>query len=160
MPHEFKGSPAKRLHLGCGRDIKEGWVNVDNVSAAGVNIVCDLDKQPLPVGDNTYDELLASHLLEHLHNPLFFMQEMHRVAKAGALLTIKVPYGSSDNAFEDPTHVRNYFVGSFNYFAQQTYKRADYGYRGDWDTRLIRLFVDGHRYAGKPKAVVLAEVTL
>jgi hypothetical protein len=55
--------------------------------------------------------------------------------------TFALPYGSSDDAWEDPTHVRPYFLNSWMYFAQPTYYRADYGYRGDWQPERIILDV-------------------
>lgn len=34
------------------------------------------------------------------------MNELHRIANQIAKAVFKVPYGSSDSAFEDPMHVR------------------------------------------------------
>ena len=69
------------------------------------------------------------------------MQELHRIATPDAVALIKVPYGSSDDAFEDPTHIRQYFHGSFGYFSQPFYWKADYGYRGDWQAKKIQFLV-------------------
>lgn len=60
------------------------------------------------------------------------MQELHRIAKPGAKANFRLPNGASDDAFEDPTHVKQYFLQSFGYFSQPYYWRSDYGYRGDW----------------------------
>ena len=81
------------------------------------------------------------HVIEHLKTPVHAMQELWRVAKPGAACYLRCPYGSSDDAFEDPTHVRQYFINSFGYFSQPFYWRADYGYRGDWKPELIQLTV-------------------
>jgi SAM-dependent methyltransferase len=97
-------------------------------------------------------------VFEHIRNPLPFMQELHRVAKGGAKAVFRVPYGSSDDAFEDPTHVRRCFMNTFGYFSQPFYWRADYGYRGDWKTERIRLMVSKKRYQGKDLNAVLEEV--
>ncbi len=150
-----------RLHLGCGRTILEGWVNLDVVAGPGVDIVFDLDAcatSRLPFADGSVDEFLASHVLEHLRQPLPLMEELHRVAKPNALAVFRVPYGSSDDAGEDPTHVRQFFLGSFAYFGQPVYWRADYGYRGDWRTERISLLVDGKEYAGRTAQDILADV--
>lgn len=147
----FAGS-AQRLHLGCGTDVREGWINLDARRLPGVDIVADLDRcrdTPLPLPGDSIDEFLASHVLEHLRDPLGFMQELHRIAKPGAMAVFRVPYGSSDDADEDPTHVRRLFLHSFYYFSQLGYTHADYGYRGDWDTESIVLTVDAARHAGK-----------
>ena len=87
----------------------------------------------LPLADDSVEEFLASHILEYIHYILPVMQELHRVAKPGAKLLARVPYGSSDIAFEDPTHCRQFFLNSFSYFGQPAYARADYGYTGDWE---------------------------
>jgi len=142
---------SRRLHLGCGRDIKPEWINLDHLAGPGVDVVADLDDcaaTRLPFEDNSIDEILASHLIEHLSNPLPLMQELHRVAKPNAPAVFRVPYGSHDDAYTDPTHVRPYFMGSWGYFSQPFYWRADYGYRGDWDPGYLRLLVDGKTFAG------------
>ncbi len=137
-----------RLNVGCGRNILEGWINLDSMPLPGVDVVADLDRlgsreggAPLPFQDNTIEEFLLSHVLEHIREPLPMMQEFWRVAKPDAVMTIRCPYGSSDDAWEDPTHVRGIFLQSFGYFSQPYYWRADYGYRGDWRTEGITLWV-------------------
>ena len=149
---------ARKLNLGCGRKPLPGWVNLDSVKLEGVDVVADLDdcrRTPLPFADDTFDEFAGSHVIEHLRDPLAFMQELHRVARPGANAVFRLPYGSSDDAYEDPTHVRQYFLGSFHYFAQTTYWRADYGYRGDWETDKIVLLMPRARYAGHSSEALL-----
>lgn len=152
---------SKRLNLGCGRNILTDWINVDLVPLDGVDVIADLDdcrKTKLPFADNEIDEFFASHLIEHLHNPLPFMEELHRIAKPNAKATFRVPYGSSDDAFEDQTHVRPYFLKSFGFFSQPFYWMADYGYRGDWLTEKIILLVDAHVHQGKNVEQIMFEI--
>jgi SAM-dependent methyltransferase len=133
-----------KINVGCGRNVMPNWINLDSFPLAGVDIVADLETcatSPLPLEDNSADEFLLSHVLEHIRNALPMMQELHRIAAPDAKMTVRVPYGSSDDAFEDPTHVRQIFIGSFGYFSQPYYWRADYGYRGDWITDSITLEV-------------------
>lgn len=107
-------------------------MNVDIMPLPGVDVVADFEAASLPFPDDSVEEFHGRHVLEHVRNILPFMQELHRIAKADARAVFKVPYGSSDDADEDPTHVRRYFFGSFGYYGQPAYDRADYGYRGDW----------------------------
>lgn len=142
--------PPYSLNVGCGRNIKEGWVNLDAAPLPGIDLICDLDKvreKPIDLPDGSVEQFLLSHVLEHIRDSLGLMQELWRVAAPGAIATIHVPHGASDDAWEDPTHVRSYFPNSFGYFAQPTYWRADYGYRGDWQAQTIRLLVDTKRCA-------------
>lgn len=132
-----------RLNLGCGRDIRDGWVNVDSFPLPGVDHVVDFDNKPvLPFDDDAVEHSEGSHVIEHLYYPLPFMAELWRVTKPGGTVTFRCPYGSSDDADEDPTHVRRMFVGSWGYFGQPFYWRADYGYRGDWQVETIELAID------------------
>jgi len=152
---------ARRLHLGCGRDIRPGWVNLDAHALPGVDVVADLDAcrvKPLPFHDNSFDEFYGCHVLEHLRDPLPLMQELHRIASPGAVAVFRVPHGASDDAHEDPTHVQRYFPNSFPYFSQLAYWRADYGYRGDWETEHVVIRVDASRHDGKTDERLLEEL--
>jgi ubiquinone/menaquinone biosynthesis C-methylase UbiE len=131
---------ALRLNLGCGRNALPGWTNLDRVALRGVDVVADLEA-PLPFAADSVETLLMCHVLEHIKDALGLMQELHRIAQPGAQLQVHVPFGASDDAWEDPTHVRPYFLRSFSYFAQPFYSRADYGYRGDWQPERIHLKV-------------------
>jgi SAM-dependent methyltransferase len=150
----------KKLNIGCGRSpfpSAEGWVNLDIAQLPGVDCVFNLEEiakgafLPFPV--HTFSHLEMSHVLEHLHNPLPIMEELHRVAAPDATFHIRVPYGSSDIAFEDPTHIRQYFLESFSYFGQPAYARADYGYRGDWaETKRTLVFSPLVKYFPQPES--------
>jgi len=144
-------APPYRLNVGCGRNVKEGWVNLDSAALPGVNIICDIDnlrETPIDLPDNTVKQFLLSHVIEHIKDSLGLMQELWRLAMPGATAVIHVPHGASDDAWEDPTHIRPYFIGSFGYFSQPFYWRADYGYRGDWQPDKIQLLIDRKRCEG------------
>lgn len=133
-----------KLHLGCGRTIIPGWINLDWMAAPGVDLVVNLDDcEPgrIPLANDSVDELLAAHLIEHIRSPLPLMQELHRITRPNGLMKLRVPYGSSDDAWTDPTHCRPYFIDSWGYFGQPYYWRADYGYRGDWDIEELSLIL-------------------
>jgi SAM-dependent methyltransferase len=131
-----------RLNLGCSRDIRPGWVNVDCVPLPGVDHVVNFDGKPvLPLPDDSVAHSEGVHVIEHLADPLPFMQELWRVTKPGGAAVFRCPYGATDDADEDPTHVRRMFAGSWAYFGQPHYWRADYGYRGDWQPVQVRLMM-------------------
>jgi SAM-dependent methyltransferase len=146
-----RGKPPYRLNVGCGRNIQEGWINLDSAALPGVDLVCDLEhlrEAPIGLPDETVSHFLLSHVIEHVRDPLGLMQELWRLATPGAIAVVRVPHGGSDDAWEDPTHVRAYFPGSFGYFSQPFYWRADYGYLGDWDPDKVTLLVNRTRCAG------------
>jgi len=107
-----------------------------------VDVAADFDASPrLPFADGTIGYSEGSHVIEHLRNPLPFMQELHRVTRGGGTAVFRCPYGSTDDADEDPTHVRRLYAGSWGYFSQPYYHRADYGYRGDWQLTDLTLSI-------------------
>lgn len=149
-----------KVNLGCGRRPMDGWVNVDCVPLPSVDLVAQLDdpeKVSLPWPDNSVDEFAIIHTLEHIKYPLPLMEELWRTAKPGAMITIACPYGSSDDADEDPTHVRRIFLNSFAYFGQPYYYRADYGYRGDWQIDHLLLDLPA-MFGGVPDEDVMRDV--
>lgn len=140
-----------KINVGCGRTIIPGWINLDSMPLPGVDVIFDLEtcaKEKIPLPDNSADEFLLSHVIEHIDNILPMMQELHRIAQPDAKMVIRVPYGSSDDAFEDPTHIRQCFIGTFGYFSQPFYWLADYGYRGDWQPKKITLRMDKRYVSG------------
>jgi SAM-dependent methyltransferase len=149
--HTASQNPPFRLNVGCGRNIQAGWLNLDSSALPGVDIVCDLEQvrqRPIDLPDGSVEMFLLSHVIEHIRDSLGLMQEMWRLATPGALAVVRVPHGGSDDAWEDPTHVRPYFHGSFGYFSQPHYWRADYGYRGDWQPEKIMMMVSRSRCVG------------
>lgn len=79
-----------RLNLGCGDMKLPGWHNVDLRHA---DECVNLAFFPWPWPDNSADEILASHILEHLERRigLEFLRECHRLLKPGGVLRIAVP---------------------------------------------------------------------
>lgn len=134
-----------RLNLGCGHDRRAGWTNVDHPkSPVTKDMAWDFDNDPSFLPDDSVEHSEGSHVLEHLRNPLFFMEELWKITKPEGTALFRLPYGSSDNAWEDPTHVRPYFLNSFGYFSQPYYWRASYSYGGDWQPKFIKLHMDDH----------------
>jgi predicted SAM-dependent methyltransferase len=83
-----------KLNLGCGNDIKKGYVNVDNIKLKGVDKVVDLEKK-LPFKSNSCNEIIAYKIIEHLHNPHFFIEECYRILKKDGVLKLSAPHTSN-----------------------------------------------------------------
>ena len=99
-----------KLNLGCGYRRMEGWVNVDKFEACQPDLVLDLEKTPWPFEDDSVDEVMLIHVLEHIGAStdafLGFIKELHRVCRHGAQIRIHVPHPRHDDFLNDPTHVR------------------------------------------------------
>lgn len=108
-----------RLNLGSGRDVRPGYVNVDRVRLSGVDLICDFRRFPWPFRDDSIDEVLAIHVVEHLPDTIRVMEEIYRITRSGASVTIEVPHYKHSNAYKDPTHVRFFTEESFDYFGKE-----------------------------------------
>jgi SAM-dependent methyltransferase len=140
----MSGPMPVKLNVGCGRDIRDGYVNIDGADLPGIDFIVDLDDcatTPLPLPDDHFQELELTHVLEHLRNPLPLMQELYRVTAPGGRLLVRVPHASHDDAWVDPTHVRALTPQTFSYFGQPKYVDMDYGYTGDWRVERCHLVV-------------------
>jgi SAM-dependent methyltransferase len=114
---------AVNVNLGCGRNLEPGFLNVDRAAGPGVDALCDLERELLPFASDSVDCVLASHVLEHITHLVPLMREIHRVLKPGGHVIAVTPYASSNDAWEDPTHVRAFSEGSWMYFDARLYAR-------------------------------------
>ena len=48
-----------KLNLGCGKNIKEGYINIDKVKE-GADIIHDLEVYPYPFEDNKFDQISSN----------------------------------------------------------------------------------------------------
>lgn len=107
----------KKLNLGCGKDIKEGYINLDSAKIPGVDVVWDIEKLPLPFGDAEFDEVLANDILEHVEY-IPVLRDILRILKPGGVLKARVPHFTSKNNFADPTHKKLFSVVTFDFFSK------------------------------------------
>ncbi len=106
----------QKLNLGCGKDIKAGYINLDCIKLPGVDVVHDLNKFPWPFNDNEFEEIYCAQILEHLSDLIKVVEELWRISKKGAILRLSVPYYHSQGAFRDPTHKLFFHYYTFDYF--------------------------------------------
>jgi len=97
-----------RLNLGCGRKPLAEAVNLDISPVVGADVVHDLNTTPWPFASDTFDEVHAYDVLEHVQDVVKALEEIHRICRPGAVLHATVPHFSSANAFTDVTH-RHWF---------------------------------------------------
>jgi len=101
-----------KLNLGCGTNIKKGYINLDQFKYPGVDVIHNLNKYPYPFKDNSFDEILLLDILEHLKNPDKCIRELWRISKNKSKIKIKVPHFTSINAWNDMTHIRSFSQNS------------------------------------------------
>lgn len=68
-----------KLNLGCGKDKKEGYVNIDSSDEVKPDKIWNLEKTPFPFRENSVEEIIAEHVLEHIKNFIPLMHELRRI---------------------------------------------------------------------------------
>ena len=137
------------LLLGCGNyPHKRLWytnnyywdhlVRLDIDPNCRPDVLWDLNNRPLPFEDNTFDELHAYDVLEHLGRQGdwrgFFEEftEYWRILKPNGLFFILVPKPTSVWAWADPGHTRVLSKETFSFLDQRIYGEVGQSARTDY----------------------------
>ena len=82
----------RKLHLGCGQNYIENWINIDSHSPYKIDLCYDL-RNPLPYHEESVDFIFNEHFIEHLtlNEGLVFLKECYRVLKINGVLRISTP---------------------------------------------------------------------
>jgi len=98
-----------RLNWGCGPAPAPGWINSDRRDLPGVDVRADI-RDGLPVEDDTFDYVVAIHVLQDLPYAELVpaLRELRRVLRPGGVLRLGLP--DLDRA------VRAYLRGDRGYF--------------------------------------------
>jgi len=101
----------RKINLGCEYDILKGYENYDIKPANSKVNFLDLNLK-IPMKKNSVDEILISHVLEHIENPTNVLKELHRICKPKGIINMFVPHFSHFTNYADLTHNK-----SFSYFS-------------------------------------------
>jgi SAM-dependent methyltransferase len=115
FPESVDGS-VFMVDLGCGRRKPPGFIGVDKVALPGVDLVCDVGREPIPLEDGCAHVVRAYDFLEHVSDQVFIMNEIYRILRPAGLADIFVPSTDGRGAFQDPTHVSYWNQNSFDYY--------------------------------------------
>ena len=89
------------MELGCGSHKRAGFFGIDIAAGPEVDLVLDIERNPLPFPDNSVSHIYSSHTFEHLEapgSPIQTLKEIMRVSEHRATVEIWTPYGKSDDA--------------------------------------------------------------
>lgn len=92
MPNAAIQENSIKLHLGCGKKILSGFVNIDILPSDGVDEICSVTDLS-HYTDNSVDLIYACHILEHFgrHEYKNVLKEWFRVLRPGGILRLSVP---------------------------------------------------------------------
>jgi len=80
------------LDVGCG-NFKRGDIGLDREPHSNVDVVCDLEREPIPYPDNSFEKVVSYHFLEHVENPEQVLCEMVRVSRKDILVVVPYRWG-------------------------------------------------------------------
>ena len=82
----------KKLHIGCGRNVLEGWLN-SNFYPRSINVFHLNAIKPFPFGDNEFDYVFSEHMIEHIPyaEGSLLLAECFRVLKKNGKIRLSTP---------------------------------------------------------------------
>lgn len=95
-----------KLEIGSGHNPQPGYVHLDvRKGLPQLDYVCDFSKDKLPFDANTFTDILANHVIEHVSWRVLphVLKEWYRVLKTGGRLVIRTP----DLKFICETYLKN-----------------------------------------------------
>lgn len=126
------------LLIGCGNDRRKKktfdsfeWTDlttIDHDPNCGADVIHELEDLPWPFADNSFDEVHAYEVLEHLGKQgdfrSFFAHfaEIYRILKPGGHLFATCPKWDSIWAWGDPSHTRIISRASLVFLNQEQYR--------------------------------------
>lgn len=104
-----------KINIGAGTTYIPGFVNIDISSKADITL--DLNKDRLPFENDSVDLVFSYHTLEHVHDYLFALSEIHRVCKHRGHFLVGLPYVSlTKYHLVNPYHFHSFSEYSFDFF--------------------------------------------
>lgn len=86
-----------------------------NPDAGAADVLADLN-WPLPFPADTFEEVRAVHVVEHVRDIVETMTEIHRGAIDGARLFLVTPHYTDSGSWRDPTHRWHLNTYSFRFW--------------------------------------------
>lgn len=108
----LKSHQVKKLHLGAGNNVLDGWLNTDISVYRAPVVYLDATKR-FPFDDNTFDYIMAEHMIEHVDYQAaqVMLRTCFRVLKPGG----RARFATPDLDILLSLHSREKTEGQINY---------------------------------------------
>ena len=112
------GGTIIKLNIGCGNDIRDGWVNLDKFPVDNRVKYFDIEDIPYSFKKDSIDEIYCSHTLEHINKIDSIIHEFTRILKYSVekdvgICTIKLPVFSNGWKHKSWYHLKTYFYSLY-----------------------------------------------
>jgi SAM-dependent methyltransferase len=108
----------KVLDVGCGKNKTPGAIGMDINPLTDADVIHDLGAFPYPFADDEFDEVIGLHVVEHVPDPMGFVQELHRITRPGGTIRLVCPHYSKPGWASDLTHRNHIDSYSFQCFQE------------------------------------------
>jgi len=104
-----------KLNLGCGLDVRPGYINIDNRNLAPGVVIADIEKPAFwkHLKDNQFDKIIAHHTLEHVFHMDYVVTQIYRTLRPGGVLSLKSPHFT--HVHLHPYHYKGFCIGYFKH---------------------------------------------
>lgn len=119
----------QKLHVGCGKDYRKGFVNLDISPDVGADVVCDI-LNGFPFPKDTFSVVLCNNVLTQILCPkdfVYIMNELWTVTDASGSIYIRVPNAKDICAWQDPMDCRRFTDQTFTYMEHGHNRYEQYG---------------------------------
>ena len=113
------------LDVGCGINKYPGSIGLDRNPNTRADVIADLDRVPYPFRNDSFREIRATHVIEHVSDVIATLEEFHRLLAPGGRAVIITPHYTDFSSFCDPTHKWHLNSFSLRYFGEDD---GGYGY--------------------------------
>lgn len=146
----LRSTRCRRLQIGCGGNLLEGWLNSDILDVENGMIFIDA-RDRLPLENDTFDFVYSEHLLEHLtyDEGEGMLRECLRILKRGGVCRISTPDLGfviefyANNTLENKEYLE-WASDFYWHFTRRSkalvinYYLASWGHKCIWDFQLLK----------------------
>ena len=86
-----------KVNIACGQIKMDGFIGIDKEKTEAADIVQNLETYPWPFENNSVDEIVCSHYVEHVRDLIPFIDEMYRIMKKPCLTRSAKPHKNVGN---------------------------------------------------------------